>query len=991
MPSSWPGVDTPMFTFLNLDYFSIIQLAALILSISISVYLFTIKGKSTSTILLAIAFSGAILFNCSIFLEHASRYYWQPYNLQNLIRPFLLVLGASTAVISFLLFAYYFPRFQKEDKREFKIVLILSAFLNIGIIYLTFYNSVILQRMQSNFQFDVNHYRILAASIGGQFLTVIVLLVRKTIRLSSGEPRSALIKFIKPLKRDSRAARALCIVLLLPLVAVIGYALRIFGILPPRMGIYFVWFVFLLFYFSFIVTYLSHNEERTSFQMKLVGGTLIVMLIIIGIVALIVEQSYERDYVNENFISDEKTIHYTLNPYQSYTITEAPFRFDSDLGLTTGIQYGERKTVELRFPFPFFNRVYHEIHILSGPMIFLGKEIRENGWGGYQAHPVIAPIIMNFDPSAGGEIFLKSGMDKLTITWYEIPEFERSSKNTVQLVLNKDGSFDITYVDINPDLRNRSVKIDVFTTANITGTALGMEHKKGIYFAPRLIGIHPGGRDVPLTPMRFMKNLPYTSTIPATIFEAYDIDYYHYLHNRMVPLAIVLIGASIFILFFFPILFRTNLINPLHMLHQGMEKVNRGDLDVIISPRFNDEIGFLSRSFNRMLQSIKKAESNFRTLAENAQDGILIISRSGVPLYANKSAGEIIGFHNSELMKIRFNEIVRPESGGKITDRFVHKSINKQSLQQGETLIKKRNGKEVPVELTVSNTLWHGKPARVVVLRDITERKRSEEQARQQQQRLMQMDKLTSLGILVAGVAHEINNPNQAILLNASFLKRAYPQMLSVFEDYKMKNKDFLIAGLDYTEFLKSFPGLIEAIEGCSNRIDGIVKSLKAFSQDEPAQIMNRLDINPVIQTAVQLLENYIKKATENFSIKLGNNVPKIWGNTQRLEQAIINLVLNACQALTRRDQAISITSFFDDKEHAVFVIVQDEGIGISEEDLAKITDPFFTTKRDQGGTGLGLYIAETIVKEHTGTISFQSSQGRGTVATISLPVKEGK
>ncbi len=659
------------------------------------------------------------------------------------------------------------------------------------------------------------------------------------------------------------------------------------------------------------------------------------------------------------------------------------------MGLKTGIGYGESKSIELKFSFSFYDQVHKKIHISSGPMIYLGEEIREKGWGGNHPQPVIAPIIMNLDPSAGGEIFLKSEMERTTITWYELPEFERSSKNTIQLVLYKDGSFDISYIELNPDSRNRSIKIDVMTTANITGSVLGGRGNRGISFEPRLIGIHPGGRAALLQPIRFLKDLPYLSTIPGAIFEAYDIDYYQYIHNRMIPLAFVLLGSSIFILFFFPIILKNSLIKPLHVLYEGMEKVNRGDINISISPRFNDEIGFLTRSFNRMLHSIRKAESNFRTLAENAQDGIFIISESGTPIYANKRASEITGFGNPELMKISFNDLVRHDEFGKIKE---HKKLFKriQISTHSEAIIQSKNCEEVPVELTLFRTYWHGKYAHVVVVRDITERKRSEEQARQQQQQLMKMDKLTSLGILVAGVAHEINNPNHTILSNASFLMRASPEILSILSDYSDENDDFLIAGLEYTDFRKSYSLLIKGIEGCSNRIDGIVKGLRAFSRDEPGHFMTSLDINLVIQTAGELLENFLKKTTENFTLQLENDIPKIKGNAQRLEQVIINLILNACQSLTDREQIISICSLYDREQNSVLVIVRDEGIGVPEEQLAKIKDPFFTTKRAQGGTGLGLYVSDSIIKEHKGSLSFESLQGKGTAVTISLPAEEG-
>jgi signal transduction histidine kinase len=293
------------------------------------------------------------------------------------------------------------------------------------------------------------------------------------------------------------------------------------------------------------------------------------------------------------------------------------------------------------------------------------------------------------------------------------------------------------------------------------------------------------------------------------------------------------------------------------------------------------------------------------------------------------------------------------------------------------------------VEVTDSETIWHGKPARVVIVRDISERKRNEEQARQQQQQLMIMDKLTSLGVLAAGMAHEINNPNQTILSNASFLVRACPMILSIFGDYNEDHNDFLVAGFEYEEFQKSLPELIGGIKECSDRIDGIVKNLKTFSKNDPGDLMTRLDINVVVRAAIKLLEHFIKKATKHFILRLENDIPRVKGNAQRLEQVIINLILNGCQALTDRGQLISVRSLYSKNRNKVIIEVSDEGTGIPEEHMEKIKTPFFTTKRAHGGTGLGLHVSESIVREHKGTLSFDSFQGKGTVATISLPVEE--
>ncbi len=974
---------------INLDSFSIIRLSSLIVSLSIAVYLFKIKGKSIPTLLLAWAFTGGAIFNLSTFLEFAGPYYWQPCNLQNLIIPFLLDLGPSIVTVSFLLFAYYFPHFQKPDKREFRIVLILAVIANLATLGLTFYNFVILERMSSYFGFRMLYHILLYITVGLQLILAVFLLFRKAVLFSSGRSRSVWLRLIKPQGKDARAAWSLALVLLLPLLAVCGYMLMTLGVLPPTIATYIVWLVFLFFYFSFVVTYLNHTEEPTTFQVKLVGVVLVLVVAILGLVAIIVGESYKNDYLNEDLVSDRQTIHFALNRHGSYDISKPTYRFDSNLGSKIEPGYGERERLDLQFPFPFFDQVFKEIHLLHGPMIYLGDEIREDGWGGYHPQPAIAPMIMNVEPARGGGIFYKSEPESMTITWYEVPEFGHDNSNTIQLVLFKDGSFDFTYRELNVETGYSGIQMYLYTTANLTGHHPGAG-TESVPSGPKLVGIHSGSEGAALQPVRFSRGLPYSSDSPGVIFEAYDIDFYHYLHNRMSLLMLILVASCIFVLFFFPFLFKASLIKPLQALYKGMQIADSGDLDVYVSPQFNDEIGFLTEYFNHMLQSIKKAEANFWALAENAQDGILIISEEGLTIYANRRASEITGFTFAELMEIRLKELVRSDEFSKTFEQYWKRSEDKLEPGHYEAVIKTKNLLDLPVELTVSKTVWHGKPAGVVIIRDISERKRSEEQARLQQQRLMQTDKLTSLGVLVAGVAHEINNPNQTILSNAALLKRACPQLLSILNEYSEENDEFLIAGLEQTEFRDSFTGLLEGIGTCSKRIDGIVKNLKSFARNEPRNLMTALDINTVIGAAVELVSNFIKRATDHFSLQLEENLPKIRGNAQRIEQVIINLILNACQALSNREKTISICSVYDEGQNTVLIKVRDQGSGIPEEHLARIKDPFFTTRYEAGGTGLGLYVSETIVEEHHGTLGFASEPGKGTEAIITFPVEEG-
>lgn len=271
--------------------------------------------------------------------------------------------------------------------------------------------------------------------------------------------------------------------------------------------------------------------------------------------------------------------------------------------------------------------------------------------------------------------------------------------------------------------------------------------------------------------------------------------------------------------------------------------------------------------------------------------------------------------------------------------------------------------------------------------RDITERKKAEEQAKLHQQQLMQASKMVALGTLVSGVAHEINNPNNFIMLNSPMLKEAWENAMPILEKYYAENGDFLIGGMNFTEMRNNIPALFSGISDGAKRIKQIVDDLKNYVRDDTADLTQSVDITAVLKSAVALLSNMIKKSTNRFSIEYGKNIPSLKGNFQRLEQVIINLIQNACQALPDAKKGIFISVRFIKENSNIVIKVRDEGKGIPPEMLLHITDPFFTTKHDSGGIGLGLSISAKIVEEHSGSMRFESQIGAGTIVTISLPV----
>ncbi len=264
--------------------------------------------------------------------------------------------------------------------------------------------------------------------------------------------------------------------------------------------------------------------------------------------------------------------------------------------------------------------------------------------------------------------------------------------------------------------------------------------------------------------------------------------------------------------------------------------------------------------------------------------------------------------------------------------------------------------------------------------------RRTKEMALQQQQ-LIQADKMTSLGTLVSGVAHEINNPTGLILFNLPVLEKVFQAAEATLEERYQQQGDFFIGGLKYSALREESAQMFTEMQNGAMKIKRIVDELKDFARKASSELTEMVNLNQVVEAAVRLADNSIKKATSHFNICYYEPIPAFKGNSQRIEQVIINLLLNACQALSTADQGIFVRTYLNEKEHEIVLEVKDEGVGIAAEQLVHLTDPFYTTKREHGGTGLGLSISAGILEEHHGRLHFNSGSGVGTTVSIYLPI----
>jgi PAS domain S-box-containing protein len=259
-------------------------------------------------------------------------------------------------------------------------------------------------------------------------------------------------------------------------------------------------------------------------------------------------------------------------------------------------------------------------------------------------------------------------------------------------------------------------------------------------------------------------------------------------------------------------------------------------------------------------------------------------------------------------------------------------------------------------------------------------------QQKNMEMQLMQTDKLASLGQLVSGVAHEINNPNTFIRGNVSIIQEAMKDILPILDEYSRNEKNLQIARLNYDVFRSNVLVLLEDMAQGTNRIKTIVEGLRKFAKRDDGVLNDEVDLNEIIHSCLRLASNQIGRKAK-VKLELDGGIPKVRGNFQRLEQVVVNIMINASQAIEKKMGAIVIKTAHLEREKENLLQISDDGKGIDEKTIKQIFDPFFTTKRNQGGTGLGLSIAYGIIKEHKGRIEVESKPGSGTTFSIYIPV----
>ena len=421
----------------------------------------------------------------------------------------------------------------------------------------------------------------------------------------------------------------------------------------------------------------------------------------------------------------------------------------------------------------------------------------------------------------------------------------------------------------------------------------------------------------------------------------------------------------------------------------------------------------------------RELELSFKALTNSANYGIISVNENKVIEYSNPAASIITGYSEEELQGNIIDELFyTPANFFNYIERYIKNEFFKKSKSEFsnhpfEILVKTKDDKKVFTEITISSYEIFNVVHFVILIQDITLRKNAEvelinsrEQLKIQnktleealtslqrvQDQLIHSEKMASLGQLTAGIAHEINNPLAYVSSNINRFNEYFNEINSALDKWRVLGKSFLNNKVDENkiqefaemenqmdlDFIrKDFNDLMKYNMDGIERIKNIVQQLRSFSYSMVNDLSEE-DVNNIIEETLTLVYSEVKYKAD--IIKNYGKLPLVECNFGELKQVFVNIFLNAVQAITENGQIIIDT--FSLKDY-IFIRIADNGCGISNENIKKIFDPFYTTKSIGNGTGLGLWICMSIIKKHEGLLNVTSEIGKGTMFEIKIPIKQ--
>jgi len=377
---------------------------------------------------------------------------------------------------------------------------------------------------------------------------------------------------------------------------------------------------------------------------------------------------------------------------------------------------------------------------------------------------------------------------------------------------------------------------------------------------------------------------------------------------------------------------------------------------------------FIEEKWMDTAEELARTFSFEKNLVESSIDGIMGCDKDGTIVTFNKSLERMLGYAQSEVCgKMAFDQFFHMGEAERFREKLYSEEFGgKNRLYLFETNLLDKTGNKIPVQL--SATVMYERDEEigaVAFIRDLREIRKQEQEC-DDQVRLLQHHKMISLGRLAASVVHEINNPLAGILNYIRLMIKVLGR-----------------GSLD-KEHLQKFQRYLDLVESETSRCSKIVSNLLAFSRKSKMEF-GEVNIHELIEKSIILSQHKLDLQNIQIRRELPEKVPAIWGDFNQIQQCVINLIFNAIDAMPDGG-ALTIGCAYNQSKGVVEIRVGDTGSGISEDVLPHIFEPFYTTKTEGNGLGLGLATVYGIIDRHKGTITVESEVGKGTVFTIILP-----
>lgn len=407
----------------------------------------------------------------------------------------------------------------------------------------------------------------------------------------------------------------------------------------------------------------------------------------------------------------------------------------------------------------------------------------------------------------------------------------------------------------------------------------------------------------------------------------------------------------------------------------------------------------------RLYQNSQQQEAQYRGIFEAVSDGLVIANiDTGKAIEANPAYCEMLDYSYKEILRTDTIKLIHPDSHVLFADFIATTKAGKKF--QCEAVMLRKDGTPFDVEVRSVQITYKGEPCSLSIVRNVTERKQMEIAIQQAQIQVIQSEKMSSLGNLVAGVAHEVNNPLGFIKGSLSNIEEYIQDLLSYIKCIHENHPQLapsvieLAQEIDLEYVCEDLPKLINSMGNATKRIKEISTSLRTFSRADTSEKI-ACDIHEGLDSTLLILKYRLKANEVRPEIKIFkvyDKLPMIKCYLGQLNQVFMNILANAIDAIDEESQKysfddlianpkqINIQTKLQDKNLTIYI--KDNGPGISTEVQSQIFDNLFTTKEVGKGTGLGLAIARQIVEEtHKGKLSCSSALGEGTEFIIELPV----